>query len=206
MVDANMGIDASSSSEDFVMADDASCRFKRRRFGSSSDLPGIHHLPFSSSSTSSPFGIPPSSPISSLNPHGTRTSPLGDILHSKRTQEDGQTSIPHLQRIIDTQAATIDRLTSEKSSIETSFNELKAINDKTCNENKILKKAVSIQQERQHHAESEMEEARRFKAEADDKIRRLEQIILTLRYHLQAQQPCLGNDFMSMNQRPPDVF
>lgn len=70
-----------------------------------------------------------------------------------------------------------------------------------------MKKAVLIQQERQNHASSELNAARQFKVEADDKIKKLEQLVLSLRYHLQAQHHnSPGNDFMRFPPRPPDVY
>jgi len=74
------------------------------------------------------------------------------------------------------------------------------------NQNSILKKAVTIQQERQTQAASEIAEARQYKCEAEDTIKKLEQIILSLRYHLQAQPTNPGNDFMGFSRRPPDVY
>jgi len=109
-----------------------------------------------------------------------------------------------MQQTIDKQSADIERLTTEKITLVNSYNELKVTNDKALNENRILKKAVTIQKERQNQADSELNAARTYKGEADDKIKKYEQIIMTLRYHLHAQQPCAANDFMG--NRPPDVF
>lgn len=78
--------------------------------------------------------------------------------------------------------------------------------DKALHENKILKKAVTLQQQRQNQAINEIESARQYKEDAENKIRMMEQVIASLRYHLQAQQPHVGNDFMGLNPRPPDVF
>ena len=86
------------------------------------------------------------------------------------------------------------------------MNNLKSEHDKVLSENKILKRAVAIQQERQNQASSEIEAARQFKFDADDRIKKLEQIILSLRYHLQAQHSNPGNDFMGFPPRPPDVY
>ena len=86
---------------------------------------------------------------------------------------------------------------------------IKSLNDsheKTLHENKILKKAVTLQQQRQNHAMSELEAARQYKEQAENKMKMLEQVISSLKYHLQAQQPHVGNDFMGLNPRPPDVF
>ena len=102
------------------------------------------------------------------------------------------------------QANEIEYLKNAKASLETSLANLKTEHDKTLNENRILKRAVTIQQERQTHASNDLESARQYKVDAEENIRRLEQMVMSLRYHLQAQQPNVGNDFMS--QRPPDVY
>ena len=86
------------------------------------------------------------------------------------------------------------------------INKLTETQDKTLHENKILKKAVALQQQRQNAANNELAAARTFKVEAENKIKALEHVINSLRYHLQAQQPHVGNDFMGMNPRPPDVY
>jgi len=111
-----------------------------------------------------------------------------------------------MREIIDKQVEELETLKSDKSSLEAHNMELTHQNDKLMNENKILKKAVNIQQERQHHAAMELDAARKFKDDAENRIRRLEQIIVSLRFHLQAQQHCSENDFMNFNHRPPDVF
>ena len=109
---------------------------------------------------------------------------------------------------MDSQAAEIASLKSEKATLETNLNALKGEHDKVVYENKTLKKAVLIQQERQNHASSELNAANQYKTEAEDKIRKLEQLVLSLRYHLQAQQNNnpVGNDFMGFPPRPPDVY
>lgn len=95
------------------------------------------------------------------------------------------------------QAAQIDHLKTENGSLQTQ-------NQKVEGENRILKRAVTIQQDRQHQVHAELEGARTFKEQAEDRIRRLEQMILTLQYQLQAQGSSAGNDFMAF--RPPDVY
>lgn len=84
------------------------------------------------------------------------------------------------------------------------MNNLKSEQDKVLNENRILKRAVTIQQERQNQAASEIQAAHKYKFDAEDRIKKLEQLILSLRYHLQAQHTNPGNDFMGF--RPPDVY
>ena len=103
------------------------------------------------------------------------------------------------------QTADVERLASEKTNVVNSYIELKTTHERTVSENKILKRAVTIQQERQNQAATELNAARKYKGDAEDRMKKLEQIIMSLRYHLQAQQPCNGNNFMGLNQRPPDV-
>lgn len=111
-----------------------------------------------------------------------------------------------LLNTINAQASEIANLKTEKSNVETSFGNLKSEHDKVLNENRILKRAVTIQQERQNQASNEIEAARQFKISAEERIRTLEQLVLSLRYHLQAQQTAPGNDFMGIPPRPPDVY
>lgn len=111
-----------------------------------------------------------------------------------------------LNVVVQEQAQEIASLKQDKNALESCVNELRAENEKVVNENKILKRAVTIQQERQNQAASEVEAARNYKAEADDRMKKLEHMIMTLRYHLQAQHSNPGNDFMDFTQRPPDVF
>lgn len=109
--------------------------------------------------------------------------------------------------LVQEQAHEIASLKEDKATLESTVHQLRAENEKVVNENKILKKAVTIQQERQNHAASEIQAANNYKAEAEDRMKKLEQMILTLRYHLQTQQSNhAGNDFMGFPPRPPDVF
>ncbi len=109
-----------------------------------------------------------------------------------------------LNVVVQQQSQEIASLKQEKTTLENTAHELRVENERVVNENKILKKAVTIQQERQNHAASELQAANNYKVEAEDRMKKLEQMILTLRYHLQAQQSHPGNDFMGT--RPPDVF
>lgn len=140
------------------------------------------------------------------------------VWHRKRSRADTpegnvaghsqvhQKIVSDLQRLVGHQAAEIERLKSEKAAIESSVAGLKSAHHKADNENRILKKAVTIQQERQINASTELEAARKFKAEAEERIRMLEQMNLTLQYHLQAQQSSTMNTFNQFGPRPPDVF
>ncbi|EJK76211.1 hypothetical protein THAOC_02045 [Thalassiosira oceanica] len=125
-----------------------------------------------------------------------------------RTSFDGAATIDaassaklqELQRVVEEQAAEIRRLKAERDSARG----LTAHNEKLEGENKLLKRAVTIQNDRQHQVNAELEGARQYKAQADDRIRRLEQMCLTLQYQLQANSVKTGNDFL--NPRPPDVY
>ena len=122
---------------------------------------------------------------------------------SQQQQHQQQKVVDDLRRHIDHQSSEINRLTSEKDQAVAERDALRTEHDRVTSENKILKKAVAIQQERQNQASAEMDAARRYKAEADERIRRLEQMNLALQYRLQAQEPCAGNDFMGFSPRPP---
>ena len=98
------------------------------------------------------------------------------------------------------QATLIESLQKDKSGLEDSLQTLQTDHQRVVKENGILRKAVMIQQERQNTAETEIKAVKDL---ADERIRSLEQIILSLRYHLQQQQH-VGNDFM--RQTPPDVY
>ena len=124
----------------------------------------------------------------------------------KRCRSEVSSPQHDLQKVVESQASEIAHLKHEKSNLETSLNSLRSEHDKVVHENRILKKAVTIQQERQNQAASELEGARRFKFDAEDRIKKLEQMIMSLRYHLQTQQSMPANDFMGFPPRPPDVY
>jgi chromosome segregation ATPase len=124
----------------------------------------------------------------------------------KRHRTDASSPQHDLQKVAEVQAAEIQSLKHEKANLESNFNALKSEHDRVVNENKILKRAVTIQQERQSHASSEIEGARRFKVDAEDRIKKLEHIVLSLRYHLQTQQSNHSYDIMGFPPRPPDVY
>ena len=113
--------------------------------------------------------------------------------------------IDELQQVVQTQSTEIERLKSEYSSLQASTSQLSSQHAKVEHENKILKRAVTIQQERGNQMISELENARQYKVEAEERIRRLEQMNLTLQYQLQ-NSSSMGNDYMRFSPRPPDVF
>jgi len=147
------------------------------------------HSPFGQASSRSPLavGLP--------SVKRSRTS-LPDSASQQKLQE--------LQQMVEAQATEIQRLKSEKDTVEASATQLSAIHAKADHENKILKRAVAIQQERGNQMNAELEGARQFKLQAEDRIRRLEQMNLTLQYQLQATSSS-GNDYIGFN-RPPDVY
>lgn len=130
------------------------------------------------------------------------------LAHStmKRCRSEVASPQHDLQKVVESQASEISSLKHEKTNIESSLNTLRSEHERVVNENRILKKAVTIQQERQNQAMSEIEAARQYKYDAEDRIRKLEQIILSLRYHLQTQHSMPTNDFMGFPPRPPDVY
>jgi hypothetical protein len=126
----------------------------------------------------------------------------------KRLRNNGSSSPLQndLKRVVDEQAAAIESYKQEKAKLESSQTTLKADFERSQKENQLLRKAVTIQQERQNQAEIQLKAAQEYRTEAEERVRKLEQMVLSLRYHLQAQQPNYGNDFMGFPPRPPDVF
>ena len=70
----------------------------------------------------------------------------------------------------------IETLKADKAHSESSLNRLRGDHEKVVNENRILKRAVTIQQERQNQATNELGAARRFKLDAEERIKKLEAI------------------------------
>jgi septal ring factor EnvC (AmiA/AmiB activator) len=106
-----------------------------------------------------------------------------------------------LERVIQEQASLIESLKKDNTGLAQSLASMESERNRAVKENVILRKAVSYQQEREKNLENV---AKDIKTKSDERIKALEHMILTLRYHLQAQNATIGNDFMS--QRPPDVY
>lgn len=106
--------------------------------------------------------------------------------------------------MVQEQAAVIESLKKEKKTVEDSFQSLKTDHERISKENHVLRRAVQIQQDRQNQTDAELKNAHNYKLDSEERIKKLEHMIVALRYHLQAQQAPVGNDFL--NQRPPDVF
>ena len=124
----------------------------------------------------------------------------------QRSRAEASNSEEDLRQMVESQAKEIENLKRERASTQSSFHSLKQEQERVVNENRILKRAVTIQQERQNQAAGEIEAARQYKFNAEEQIKKLEQIILSLRYHLQAGGNHIGNDFMGFPPQPPDVY
>lgn len=193
-VDSSMGIDEGSGF--------GNQPFKRRRFADTKMETCKAPFPI--------FASPSSASVSQMNSN----SLAGNLHSSKRSRTENGWNQVHakqqiereLQKIVDQQAAEITRLKSEKENVEKHFTEVKCHYDKISGENRILKKAVTIQQERQNQAAHEIGAANRYRVDAEERIRRLEQMNLNLQYRLQSQGSCNDNSFMGFNPRPPDVY
>ncbi|CAJ1954343.1 unnamed protein product [Cylindrotheca closterium] len=169
--------------------------FKRRRFAVDESMEGdtensVNQTPFNNHQAFQKPFLSASSALSAQSFKRSRT----------------ETPQHELEKVVTSQANEIQSLKDDKQKVETSFNDFKSEHEKVLNENKILKRAVTIQQERQNQAASEIEAAHKYKFDAEERIKKLEQIILSLRYHLQTQQSNTRNDFMGFPHRPPDVY
>lgn len=111
-----------------------------------------------------------------------------------------------LQKVVQEQAAVIESLKKEKKTMEESCNSLKTDHERISKENHVLRRAVQIQQDRQNLAEAELKNAHKYKIDSEERIKKLEHMVMALRYHLQAQQAPVGSDFLNNSHRPPDVF
>jgi len=168
--------------------------FKRRRLASNEVM---------NDNTATSFQHTPPSPPHGNTPKRCRIEAATSNWNLNQAQ---QQIVAELRRLVDHQASEIERLKSTITTNEDTIVKCKAENEKVGNENRILKRAVAIQQERQNQAANELEAARRYKIAADERISRLEQMNLTLRYRLEASSPSFGNDFMRFSPQPPDVF
>jgi DNA-directed RNA polymerase specialized sigma subunit len=95
-------------------------------------------------------------------------------------------------------------LKQENSKLQGSLVLLQGSHDKATHENKLLKRLVTHQHEKQNQAHVELEAARKYKEEAQDAITKMEQMILQLRYHLQTQQTPMTD--MGGFHRHSDVY
>mmetsp|Transcript_10318 Transcript_10318/g.18609 ORF Transcript_10318/g.18609 Transcript_10318/m.18609 type:complete len:236 (-) Transcript_10318:238-945(-) len=209
---ASVATNSATASEDFDMDDCSGYGFqaakRRKRFtneGGSDSLSfqskeNWNHSPFVPASSRSPLAHA----AGLLSNKRSRTSQQDDSAQKLHEfQHASAQKLQELQKMVEQQAAEIQRLKSEKESVIASATQLSSQHAKAEHENKILKRAVTIQQDRQNQMTAELGGASQFKVEAEDRIRRLEQMNLTLQYQLQANS-ATGNDFMGF--RPPDVY
>jgi hypothetical protein len=142
--------------------------------------------------------------LAATNPTGsTEASTVGqqhqvDVVAAAAAQKKHE----ELERVIQEQASLIESLQAEKVGSEKSFTSFQSDHERVMKENGILRKAVAIQEERRVHFEQEVKAS---KTQSEERIKGLEQMILTLRYHLQMAQSYVGADDF-MQQRPPDVY
>lgn len=196
---------ASVASDDFDMDDcsgygfQATKRRKRYSNGGGGDSFALQ--------TKENWSPSPVVPASSRPPHAHDAAGLLSTKRSRTPQQDDACAqkLRELQQMVEQQAAEIQRLKCEKESTHVSVSQISSQHAKVEHENKILKRAVAIQQERQNQMTGELEAARLFKAGAEDRIRRLEQMNLTLQFRMQATSAS-GDDFMGISRRPPDVY
>jgi hypothetical protein len=109
-----------------------------------------------------------------------------------------------LKKALAEHISTIESLRNEKSELQSSLQSVKTDHERVVKENNILRRAVTIQQERHNNTENDLKVARKQNIDAQERIRGLEQVIISLRYHLQAQQNHCETDFL--HHRSPDVF
>jgi len=111
-----------------------------------------------------------------------------------------------LQGIISQQNSEIDRNKTEKEKIRREAQKLSDTFEKVSNENRILKRAVAIQQERNTQAVVESEGLKKLNSQAAEHIQRCEREILMLRAHVGVQGGGGSAGFLGFEPRPPDVF
>uniref|UniRef100_A0A7S1E6P2 Uncharacterized protein n=1 Tax=Thalassionema nitzschioides TaxID=33649 RepID=A0A7S1E6P2_9STRA len=170
------------SSDDFSQQ-----QFKRRRFENSSASPFPNQYNFTSPGTSLQHN---------------KNAFIGNA--SKRSRTEISANNSHAtSSLIEEQASEIERLKTENSKLISSLNEVKSAHDKAVHENTLLKRMVTKQHERTTQAQSELDAAKKYKQETDESMSKMEQMILQLRYHLQAQESHANN---FMGYRPPDVY
>lgn len=111
-----------------------------------------------------------------------------------------------LQKLVEHQATEIERLKSENEIVQNALSDAKDALEKSNNENKILKRAVAIQQERQNQTAAELNAAYKYRVEAEERIKKLEHLNISLQYRVQSMGAQMSyDDFMGFQPRPPDV-
>ena len=129
---------------------------------------------------------------------------LSIFIGSPLKRRAGSPASDQLNRVLEEQSAKIESLKTDKKELQSALETLRTEHERTVKENHILRKAVQIQQDRQNQAENELKTAQKYREGAEAQMKKMEQMILNLRYHLQAQQSSRGDDFMGLP--PPNVF
>jgi hypothetical protein len=122
--------------DDFMMDDQPYGRVKRRRCGSVEPNGIESSSPFLSAAVSNQ-----QQPGGKLMSFGSPQNRIGFSTKRQRTEEEPTSQTTHLTQIIANQKSQIEHLTTEKSNLLTSYNELKTSHEKTSHENIILKKS-----------------------------------------------------------------
>jgi chromosome segregation ATPase len=119
----------------------------------------------------------------------------------KRSRTDYSAEEEELEE--DNRTQEIQSLKAENSKLSDNLTQLQSEHDKVSHENRLLKKLVTHQHERQQHLQNELEKANKYKLETEERMRKMEQMILQLRYHLSTagSKPDFINQY-----RPPDVY
>ena len=147
------------------------------------------HLGFSSSPRPSVFG----------NTNGSEPS-----WYQQQLQHQQQ-MVAEMRNLIEQKNVEIEKLKNENVQNQRNLSQINVAHEKVLSENRILKKAVSIQQERQNQAAQEVAHLRRQGEESNERLRRLEQMNRQLSFLLESSNSN-SHGFMGFGQPPPDVY
>lgn len=176
--------------------------FKRRRFENNENVPNHNGFAMSSSGGG---GVVPLGGIASVACKGSLKRQRHDEPEIHYSPPPSKHQLQQLQTTLENQQTQIQTLTSEKTKLEQTLSTLSSSNEQLQAQNKILKNGIRIQQDRQGQMQNELEAARCYKVEAEEKFKRYEGMISQLRYHLQTQNSFQGEHHF-MPRPPPDVF
>ena len=110
-----------------------------------------------------------------------------------------------MRNLIEQKNIEIDRFKNDNLRNQHTLSQVNIAHEKVLSENRILKKAVSIQQERQNQAAQEVVMLRRQGEESSERIRRLEQMNRQLSFVVESSSNN-SHGFMGFGQPPPDVY
>jgi len=178
--------------------------FKRRRFENNENVP--NHNGFNGFTHSGGNGVIPFSGIASVACKGSLKRQRHDEPEIPHSPPPTKHQLQQLQTTLQNQQTQIETLTTEKTKLQQTLTQIQSTNEQLSSQNKILRNGIRIQQERQGSIVNELEAARVYKVEAEDKMKRYEGMISQLRYHLQAQGSACQENHFFMPRPPPDVF